>query len=49
LLSGTTKKITDPVHVRWLLRDGGERRREEDERKRHHKSDGLEPHGDFLL
>jgi hypothetical protein len=30
LLAGRPKQITDPVHVRWRLRDGGKRRHAEE-------------------
>jgi hypothetical protein len=39
----------DPRHLRRPLRISGEWRREDGKSKRHHKSDGREPHGDFLL
>jgi hypothetical protein len=42
-------EVPDPIHFRRRLRRGYKRCREDDKSKRHHKSDGLEPHGDFLL
>jgi hypothetical protein len=46
---GRSKKHTDPVHVRWRLRLGGERRRENDESKRCDEPDGRALHGALLL